>query len=309
MRSNTGRVHIQSGSGADSAIPETAGGRPCDRRSSVARPNRHGWLPQAPCPFGPRVTHSAGGRGRAMSIAGTLECFLGIVRESQDYFISGSLSFLPLLPHYRVPKHDVDVGISVDLFEQRRAEFEAAGRLRILRLREVAVVGTSRSALLLVPCTGFMHINTPEGLIDLAQFSVRGGLMEFFLGAGLTVAIPSRVLERVRQLEWAGIRFRAGPPELALIPKLLWYLAWKNSRAVPTADEEKHLLDLRRAHGLIDWDFVDSVLAEAGLYWLGRRFPRFVDRAVNPFRKFDVTQAREELERLATQQGDEAHRP
>jgi hypothetical protein len=236
-----------------------------------------------------------------MSVAGILETFLGIVRESQDYFVSGSLSFLPLVAPYRAPKHDVDVGVSVDLFEQRRGEFEAAGHVHVLRLSEIAVADTSGLTRLLSPRTGFVHIDTPEGLIDLTQFGVREGFFELLLGAGLTLAVPSRVLERVRVLEWEGLRFRAGPPELALIPKVLWYLAWRNSGAEPNADEEKHLLDLRHAHSLIDWNFAESVIADAGIYWSGRRFPRLVDRALNPFRKLDLALAKDEMERLAAQ--------
>lgn len=206
------------------------------------------------------------------------------------------------MPPYREPKHDVDVGVSVELFEQRRAEFETAGHVHVLRLSEVAVADTSRPARLLAPRTKFVHINTPEGLIDLSQFGVRDDSIEIFLGAGLTLTMPSYVLERVRVLEWEGFRYRAGPPELALIPKVLWYFAWKHSGAALNVDEEKHLLDLSHAHSLIDWDFTKSVLADAGFYWFGRRFPRIVDRALNPFQKLDPVRARDELERLAARQ-------
>jgi hypothetical protein len=240
------------------------------------------------------------------SVKEILECFLGIVGESPDYFVSGSLSFLPLGPCYREPKHDVDVGVSVELFEQRKAMFEAAGRVHTLRLSEVAIADTSGPARLFAPRTKFVHINTPAGLIDLSQFRVRDDFVELFLGAGLTLAMPSYLLERIRVLEWEGFRFRAAPPELSLVPKVLWYFAWKESGSAPNADEEKHLLDLSHAHSLIDWDFAESVLADSGFYWFGRRFPKLVDRALNPFRKLDVARARDELARLAAQQADEA---
>ena len=36
--------------------------------------------------------------------------------DIQDYFISGSLSFLPLLKYYRKPGNDIDVSIKYQVF-------------------------------------------------------------------------------------------------------------------------------------------------------------------------------------------------
>jgi hypothetical protein len=46
-----------------------------------------------------------------IDVDGLLSSLLRIVGESEDYFVSGSLSFLPLTGRYREPEHDVD-GIS-----------------------------------------------------------------------------------------------------------------------------------------------------------------------------------------------------
>lgn len=191
-----------------------------------------------------------------MRIRRVLETVLRIVGESPEYFVSGSLSFLPLLPRYREPKHDVDVGVSVELFRQHRAEFEAAGHLHVLRLSEVAIADASPVTWLLAPRTKFVHIATPDGLIDLSQYRLRSNGIEIFLGAGLTLRVPRTVLERVRMLQWQGLSCRAGPPELAILPKALWYLAWKESGADPTPVEQKHLVDLRNASVLVDWEFL-----------------------------------------------------
>lgn len=234
-----------------------------------------------------------------MPIRRVLDTLLRIVGESPGYFVSGSLSFLPLLPAYREPEHDVDVGVSAELFRERKADFEAAGHVHVLRLSEVAIADASPIARLLAPRTRFVHIDTPDGLIDLSQYRLREGGIELFLGAGLTLRIPSAVLDRVRTLRWQGLSFRAGPPELAILPKVLWYLAWKKSGAEPTSVEEKHLVDLRKAASLVDWEFAESLLAATELCWLGRRFPRFLTRASIPFRELDVVRMRREVEWLS----------
>ena len=36
----------------------------------------------------------------------------------------------------------------------------------------------------------------------------------------MTLRVPKSVLQRVRILEWDGLRYRAGPPELAILPKV-----------------------------------------------------------------------------------------
>lgn len=230
-----------------------------------------------------------------MSVRALLERLLDIVGGSPEYFVTGSLSFLPLLSAYREPMHDVDVGIRVDLFQERRAAFETAGRVHVLRLYEVAVADRSRLARLAAPRTGFVHVDTDEGLIDLAQYGVREDSIEIFLGAGLTMRLPSTALERVRILEWRGLRYRAGPPELAILPKIVWYLAWRRSAAKPSADDEKHLLDLRETSSLVDWDYAESLVSGMSFHWLGGRIPRSVVRVLNPLQRLGLSRVRQEL--------------
>jgi hypothetical protein len=41
--------------------------------------------------------------------------------------------------------------------------------------------------------------------------------------------------------------------------------------------------DLRRLRTLVDWDFVERLLARGGLRWLGRRLPYFIRTRIDPF--------------------------
>ncbi|MFQ5824175.1 MAG: hypothetical protein ACE5JB_08990 [bacterium] len=52
-----------------------------------------------------------------------LKKLLQLMGKSDEYFVSGSLSFLPLLGNYRPPLHDVDAAIARDLFQARRHMF------------------------------------------------------------------------------------------------------------------------------------------------------------------------------------------
>jgi hypothetical protein len=197
----------------------------------------------------------------------------------------------------------VDVGVSVDTFRQHQDEFEAAGHLHVLRLSEVAIADALPVTRLLSPRTKFVHIHTPNGLIDLSQYRLRDDGIELFLGGGLTLRVPGGILARVRILEWQGLSYRAGPPELAILPKALWYYYWRQAGAEATSDDQKHLLDLRNASVLVDWEFSESLLGTSEFCWLGHRVPRFLDLAFNPFRKPDLERVKEELEKLAAREG------
>src|SRR3990172_5495059 len=146
-----------------------------------------------------------------MTIRGVMECLLRIVGDSDDYFVSGSLSFLPLLDEYREPEHDVDASIDKRLFQDRRQLVEREGCPHFLRLREVAVAESSPVSRILAPRTDFVHLDTPEGLLDLTLYRRCGAFLAFSLGAGLSLHLPATVLERVRRLAWRGLEYRAGP--------------------------------------------------------------------------------------------------
>jgi len=154
-----------------------------------------------------------------MAVRKLLERLLHIVSESGDYFVSGSLSFLPLVEPYREPAHDVDASMSVTLFESRRDVIAAQGRIQVLRLGEVAVAQDSRASRVLSPRTDFIHVNTPDGLLDLTVYRIARNSLVIRLGAGLTLEVPRYVLDRIQALTWEGISYRAGPIRISSIPK------------------------------------------------------------------------------------------
>jgi hypothetical protein len=234
-----------------------------------------------------------------MSIQGVLECLLRIVDGSSDYFVSGSLSFLPLLGGYRQPQHDVDASIERTMFKARRSLVEREGQPRVLRFSEVAVADSSPASRVFAPRTDFIHLNTPEGLLDLTLYHVSRGFLALRLGAGLSLQLPQAVLTRVRQLTWQGIEYRAGPPEFAFLPKLVWYSHNRDMFTSPGEDARKHLADLHRLIPIIDWKFAQFLLAEGRIRWFGRDLPRSLDQRLNPFRAVKLEQLREELTMLA----------
>jgi hypothetical protein len=230
-----------------------------------------------------------------MSVKKLFEYFFRIIGDSEDYFISGSLSFLPLMAPYREPAHDIDVSLSRTLFQARRHIISEVGKIRALRLSEVAVATDSSITRILAPKTDFFHVETGEGLLDISMYRLDNDFVEFKLGAGLTFAVPASLLERVQMLSWEGFSYRAGPPEFAFLPKAVLYPKLK--RSLPILDEEgtKHLEDLRRLAQIIDWDFAAAFLGQLEVRWLKRPIPRVLDQRFNPFREIDIDWLREEL--------------
>lgn len=230
-----------------------------------------------------------------MSIKKLFESFFRIIGDSEDYFISGSFSFLPLMVPYREPAHDIDISLSKTLFQARKHIISEEGKIRALRLPEVAVAMDSSITRILAPKTDFFHVETGEGLLDISMYRLDNGFIEFKLGAGLTFAVPASLLERVQILSWEGFSYRAGPPEFAFLPKAVLYPKLKRSMA--TLDEEgaKHLEDLKRLAQIIDWDFAAAFLDQLEVRWLRRPIPRVFDRRFNPFREIDMDWLREEL--------------
>ena len=76
-------------------------------------------------------------------------------------------------------------------------------------------------------------------------------------------------------ITWQGFSYRAGPIELAFIPKAIAYA--KN----PGALDRKHVEDLRRLSPLIDPAFLAELAQFRGLRLFGRPLPRDLD----PFAK------------------------
>ena len=87
-----------------------------------------------------------------------LERLLRIVGDSQDYFVSGSLSFLPLQPPYRPSGDDMDASFSVKLFHERRDSIVNERCVHVLRFDEVAVAQDSPLAGFLAPRTALAQV-------------------------------------------------------------------------------------------------------------------------------------------------------
>jgi hypothetical protein len=208
---------------------------------------------------------------------------LRIVGDSDEYFVSGSLSFLPLLGNYRQPEHDVDAAIAQELFQTRKRLFGPTERIRFLPLSEVAIATESRLARILAPRTGFVHVDGPDGLLDLSCYRRDERGFVFSLGAGFTLEIPGAIAERFRWLSWEGVSYQAGPPELAFIPKAVWYLKTESGLGKQDRLGSKHLEDINRLKKIIDWDFVGYLLERGGLYWLEHRLPKAIRSRLDPF--------------------------
>jgi hypothetical protein len=220
---------------------------------------------------------------------------LNIVGDSDEYFVSGSLSFLPLLGNFRQPLHDVDAAISEELFQNLISVFNSEQRISYLRLSEVAVASNSTIAGVLWPRTGFVHVDGPNGLLDLSCYRRNKRGYIFTLGGGFTLEVPEMIKEGFRQLSWEGIRYQAGPPELAFIPKAVWYLQTESKSGGKERIESKHMEDIREMIKIIDWEFTQCLLERGGLRWLGRRLPRAIGRRVDPFQASEILSLRDRV--------------
>jgi len=230
-----------------------------------------------------------------MSTKGLFDSLFRIIGDSDDYFIMGSLSFLPLTAAYREPGNDIDVSLSRELFEARRHIIFKEGEIRALRLSEVAVAKDSSITRVLNPGTDFFHVDTGEGLLDFALYRLNKDFIVFKLGVGLDFAIPVTVLKRVQVLSWKGFSYRAGPPEFTFLPKAVMYPQLKRSKETLDEEELKHLDDLKRLGKIIDWDFTSELLDQLEVRWFGHPIPRAFDQRFNPFREIDMNCLREEL--------------
>ncbi len=230
-----------------------------------------------------------------MKIKKLFEALFRIIGDSNDYFITGSLSFLPLVAPYREPGDDIDVALSRELFQTRRDIIAKEGKIKVLRLPEVAVAMDSSITRILVPRTDFIHLDTGEGLLDFLFYRKHKGYIGIKLGGGLTFVAPYSVLDRAKFLSWKGFKFRAGPPEFAFLPKAVLYPRLKRSTEILDKEGAKHLEDLKRLAQIIDWDFAADLLDQLQVHWFGRPIPRAFDRRFNPFREIDLERLRDDL--------------
>ena len=206
-----------------------------------------------------------------MDALALLQRFLELADGSEAYFISGSFSFLPRLGDYREPAHDLDIAVEAGLFRRIRARLHSDETVHVLSLPEIALADASIIARLLPVQTSFVHITTPAGLLDLAQYRLTDGEPNFRLGLGLRLALPRSVLDRVETVTWRGISYRAGPIELAFIPKAVAHA--RRAGALPV----HHVEDLRRLAPLVEHSLLKQLACFRGLRWCGYPLPRRLD--------------------------------
>lgn len=102
-------------------------------------------------------------------------------------------------------------------------------------------------------------------MLDVSCYQrTRDGFV-FSLGGGLTLDVPGIIEQRMQRLTWAGVTFKAGPPELAFLPKAV---SLTSGRARPQDRD-----DVERMKKLIDRGFLRELLARGAVRWRGRPLP------------------------------------
>ncbi|MCI0449635.1 MAG: hypothetical protein L0Y79_07600 [Chlorobi bacterium] len=216
------------------------------------------------------------------------KCLFEFIGNSDEYFVTGSLSFLPLLSNYRDTGTDIDVGISSSLFEKRKVHLKSFDRVHILRLDEVAVASESKLAHILSPKTSFMHLHTKDAMLDISRFTHITSSVDFKLGYGLSLRLSDSFIEKIKIIQWQGIDYRSAPPELAFIPKAICYLQQGTKDIDSSHRNYKNLEDIKRLNAIINWNFIGYLLQAGGLHWLGKPLPKTIAKMLDPFKANDI---------------------
>jgi hypothetical protein len=223
-----------------------------------------------------------------MSTGDLFAVLFDLLAGSPHYMVTGSLSFLPLIADYREPGQDLDVFIRRDVFEARRRAFEAVGRVRVLRVPEVAVATTAPISKVLMPRTGFVHVDTCYGLLDVVQYEEHDELMSLLLGLGVRFSMTRTFCTRCNQLEWSSYRYTAAPPEFMFVTKAVGYVVALKDGAGSEFETTKHYADLVRMAPVMDWDFAALLLRSMRVGWRHTFLPTFVQKRVNPYAALDL---------------------
>jgi hypothetical protein len=227
-----------------------------------------------------------------MSTCGLFSVLFDLLAGSPHYMVTGSLSFLPLIPNYREPGPDLDVFIRRDVFEARRRAFETAGTVKVLRVPEVAIAGTSLISRVFMPKTGFVHIDTSDGMLDVVQYEEHDAVMSLLLGLGVRFSMDRAFCSRCNQLEWSGYGYTAAPPEFMFVTKAIGYVIALDDGTGTDFEQTKHYADLVRMAPVIDWDFAAHLLHGMRVGWRHAFFPTFVQKRFNPYVSLDLTRLR-----------------
>lgn len=230
-----------------------------------------------------------------MSTSGLFDTMFHVLAGSPHYMVTGSLSFLPLTGDYRAPGEDLDVFIRRDVFEGIRCALENVGTVRVLRVPEVAVAGTSMFAKVFAPKTGFVHVETAEGLLDIVLYEENDISVQLILGLGVRFSMTRAFSTRRRELHWMAYRYSAAPAEFMFLTKAVGYsLAGRNGTALEY-EQTKHHTDLQHMASVIDWGFTLDLLRSLRVRWRRLSFPGWVQGRLNPYAIIDLDALRRVL--------------
>ena len=121
-----------------------------------------------------------------------LNLLLNIMGDSKDYFITGSLSFLSLCNYYRNPIEDIDICIKKDTYKLIKNKFLKIGKIEISKVSDVGIINKTKFAKLIAPISpmsGFLHIKTKYGILDVVLFNEHKKTIELMLGLGFTFSM------------------------------------------------------------------------------------------------------------------------
>ncbi len=221
-----------------------------------------------------------------MSTEGLFDKLFRILDGDNNYFISGSLSFLPLLDNYRKPGHDLDAAIWKNTYIRKSDRIKEEGQPVRLRLSEVAVANTAKIPEIADPLTGFIHLENDEGLLDIMLYRKHKKSISMNLGFGFNMHIRKNILEKSVTLEWKGYRYKAAPMELMFLLKSVEFLrCLKNGENSYT--NTKHYEDIKRMAEIVDWNSLDSFIKGVEIKWLN--LPTSINNLVNPIQKIALS--------------------
>jgi len=224
-----------------------------------------------------------------MSTSALLQQLLSILGNTNEYFISGSLSFLPLIQNYREPGRDIDILISKNAYQIIKNKLRDQADEHILSLAEVAVANTSIVTKIISPKTGFIHYETENGLIDLSLYLPSYRNIELILGAGFTLKMSNKFMKRLNEFNWKGYTYQAAPPELMFVTKSVELMRSYRKKNIKEFSKSKHYQDILQLSKIIDWEFAEEFLESISVCWNKINLPHTLDKKINPYKSVDLS--------------------
>ena len=224
-----------------------------------------------------------------MSTSALLQQLLSILGNTNEYFISGSLSFLPLIQNYREPGRDIDILISKNAYQIIKNKLRDQADEHILSLAEVAVANISIVTKIISPKTGFIHYETENGLIDLSLYLPSYGNIELILGAGFTLKMSDKFMKRLNVFNWKGYTYQAAPPELMFVTKSVELMRSYRKKNIKEFSKSKHYQDILQLSKIIDWEFAEEFLESISVCWNKINLPHTIDKKINPYKSVELS--------------------